>query len=1008
MANIGNLAKAYHDGSGWHNVVLLESLAGYEYPSSIRIGNSSDTVWRNTNTGYDISVTAYLCNYENPSERIALFTTNTIPHMTNGNPGILRDGLNRVIDDFAGESGLAWTTLGFYFMHGNETISDTTVLLYGGAETSVTKATKYHTVTWNLNGGTGGPTSTSVVHGGTPTHVNTTKGQDTEYTYAFAAWQKNGSDVVLANERITEPVTYTARYTPTKRYYSITTGTSPANAGTVSAPTSKQWGETVTLSQTPAADYEFVKWQLNGEDLQGDSFTMSKEDVTVTAVYREAHKTVKRYTNGAFVECVPYYYDGETFVEVEPRYWDGTQWIPQTISREVFDTIDGKANVFVSAPTNHEYKANDLWVNATYPGTNYNNDVLRCKSGIDRAAGEFDINDWQLASKYTDDSKLIEFLGNYTGNMTGVLGLIDEKIETYYQGTNPALNWASADYGKHTGDLWYCTAEIKQGSTVLFGKDATYRWNGTAWEFQNAPKEVFDRIDGKAQVYTGTSLPTPPYFVGDLWFPSTQDGKGEIYTCVTKKTATQTAASSDWKIRNGYTENLQNFIDNVYTPAMDGVIDTYFYSYVPTLSNVPASQWTDTATKDKHLDDLFYNTTTGFVYRFTKSGSTYAWTQIRDQDIATALQTANTAKDTADGKRRVFTAQPTTQQAYDVGDLWANATYPLNSQNPTYSNELLRCATKKESGTAFDINHWIRADGSLQSFITNNYERWQDEVNGQLDGKIETYYQATNPATAWTDSETKSKHEGDLWYSTQDIIDGNNHYQQGMTYRWTKTGTNPDTYEWEDYGGVPSEVFDEIEGKAQVFIRRPVDPEDETKSVGYNEGDLWIEEETGKILTCTTPRPAGDDFDRSDWSEKIQYTDKSTLNSAVSSLDSKFENKDAARQAEISDIQTTVRTIGTSLTINNEYVQISHSHNNNILRLSGGEVKMMLGTDTLTYWNTNEMYTPKKVRIPTTAEGADAGNGGSLQIGGLVFQPRSNGNMSIMWVGDSTLSTTSS
>ncbi|MCH5235553.1 MAG: hypothetical protein J1E16_09675 [Muribaculaceae bacterium] len=57
------------------------------------------------------------------------------------------------------------------------------------------------------------------------------------------------------------------------------------------------------------------------------------------------------------------------------------------------------------------YEEDDLWVDATYPEGNtetdadkgrYCNDILRCKNS--RKEGEsFNINDWELASKYTDD-----------------------------------------------------------------------------------------------------------------------------------------------------------------------------------------------------------------------------------------------------------------------------------------------------------------------------------------------------------------------------------------------------------------------------------------------------------------------------------------------------------------------------------------------------------------------------------------------------------------------------
>ena len=72
------------------------------------------------------------------------------------------------------------------------------------------------------------------------------------------------------------------------------------------------------------------------------------------------------------------------------------------------DTADGKRRVFVSTPTNAStYDVGDLWVNATY-GV-YSNDLLRCKTS--KAAGDaWSIEHWELASRYTDDSKAEEAL----------------------------------------------------------------------------------------------------------------------------------------------------------------------------------------------------------------------------------------------------------------------------------------------------------------------------------------------------------------------------------------------------------------------------------------------------------------------------------------------------------------------------------------------------------------------------------------------------------------------
>ncbi len=153
----------------------------------------------------------------------------------------------------------------------------------------------------------------------------------------------------------------------------------------------------------------------------------------------------------------------------------------------------------------------------------------------------------------------------------------------------------------------------------------------------------------------------------------------------------------------GFVSAMEDTLEEVKRQA-DGAIESWFYNADPTMSNAPAKDWTTTALKNVHLGDLYYNTTTGKAFRFQLSGSTYSWSPITDTDVTKALANAQKAQDTADGKRRVFVIQPPVDSAYDVGDLWVNATY-----STTYTNELLKCKTAKAAGAAFNISHWEKA-----------------------------------------------------------------------------------------------------------------------------------------------------------------------------------------------------------------------------------------------------------------------------------------------------------
>lgn len=130
---------------------------------------------------------------------------------------------------------------------------------------------------------------------------------------------------------------------------------------------------------------------------------------------------------------------------------------------------------------------------------------------------------------------------------------------------------------------------------------------------------------------------------------------------------------------------------------IDGSIMTHFYEYEPTNTNIPANEWTTVALKNNHLGDLFYDTITGYCYRWQVQNNTYSWNRITDVDVTKALADAHAAQETANNKRRVFTTTPTTP--YDVGDLWVQGT----------SGDILKCQTAKTSNQSYAAADWAKA-----------------------------------------------------------------------------------------------------------------------------------------------------------------------------------------------------------------------------------------------------------------------------------------------------------
>lgn len=144
-------------------------------------------------------------------------------------------------------------------------------------------------------------------------------------------------------------------------------------------------------------------------------------------------------------------------------------------------------------------------------------------------------------------------------------------------------------------------------------------------------------------------------------------------------------------------DSAKKYVATVVDDIAKDINTQYFGAYDPDLTNLPAKEWTDTETKDKHVNDLFYNTDTKKLFRFIKDGENYTWEDFQDPEIQKALEDAATAKDTADGKRRVFINTPI--PPYDEGDMWVTSM-------EDGKGKVKICKTARESGT-FVSTDWI-------------------------------------------------------------------------------------------------------------------------------------------------------------------------------------------------------------------------------------------------------------------------------------------------------------
>lgn len=545
----------------------------------------------------------------------------------------------------------------------------------------------------------------------------------------------------------------------------------------------------------------------------------------------------------------------------------GGQWMKMQVPDEVFDEIDGKAQIFINTPV-PPYRVGDLWFDAD------TQELLTCVESRDK--GSCVKSDWQKKNKYTDDSGLNTFISAvYDPKIAELQSQIDGQIETWFYDhepslqNEPAVNWTTNEQRKdHEGDLFFWKST---GYSYRFLQD------GAVWKWQivqdtdiskalAAAEKAQDTADHKRRVFVVT--PQPPYDIGDLWV---QGDDGDIMCCCVARSESASFSASDWEKASKYTDDtraneVQKELETVNKDLqnqIDGKIETY------NQSADPAASWTTAELKAKHTGDLWYNSKTEETMRWNGS----AWSKLSDAD-------AKAAKNLAVTKKRVFSVTP--YPPYDTDDLWVQGT----------NGDLMRCVTSRQSGE-YVASDWVKAtkytdDSAINNFVKNTYAADLENIKNQIDQKIETWFQPTDPSLNWTGKETqplcdingneildvsgknititveteKATHEGDLWKNSK----------TGDEYIY-RSGN------WEEMP-VPDSVFDEIDGKAQIFSTQPKPP--------YSVDDLYF---TGNdILVCLKDRETGE-YVASDWQKKDNYTDDSTVTDFIENIyDPKIED----------------------------------------------------------------------------------------------------------------------
>ena len=465
----------------------------------------------------------------------------------------------------------------------------------------------------------------------------------------------------------------------------------------------------------------------------------------------------------------------------------------------------------------------------------------------------------------------------------------DGAIETwFYEGEPtlknlPAVDWTTNEIKKlHVGDLYYDQITGFAYRFTRYNDDVTpYAWNrikdNDIVKALEAASHAQATADSKMKIFYGEAKPTN-YQAGDMWVNATLAGKFDN-DIARSTTNSETFDANHWVLASRYSEAIQSLLNwsNQYTTKFEDLtkvvkeqkdksISNWFYDYEPTDSNAPANLWNTEELRKEHIGDIFYDVKNNHSYRWTGS----AWSMIKDADFDKAMEKAKDAEDLADKKRQIFYSD-TTPTGGDRGDLW-----------------MKQVGTKTEVWV-FDGTNWIKSNDKALADYSEAINKELQGIKGQLDGKAETWYQADDPSTNWTN---KTSHEGDIWYNTTD----------GTTQYWNGSA-------WEQMD-IPKDVFDTIDGKSSIFV----DSYDDAKagkgiiSNGYDERDIWIlpadaivngvQYYKGDILTATAD---GTVFNEKHWTKKVRYVGDKELTTAIDKVNKKINDISATTLPGLDD-----------------------------------------------------------------------------------------------------------
>lgn len=457
------------------------------------------------------------------------------------------------------------------------------------------------------------------------------------------------------------------------------------------------------------------------------------------------------------------------------------------ISIEAGDAVkvtDRKGNVYLSYATNVKLQ----------PG---NHESISCgaESAERNSAKQYSIlTQVEVAARKniqkekTEREKALEELAGRLEKSQGVFTTVETDTgggKIYYLHNKPKLSDSDM--------VWKMTAEAWAVST-----DGGKTWNAGMTVDGDTIVRILNAVGVNAD-WIETGSITVRDSNGDIIFSVDMDAKSVIISGdavriggrpvkdVIDSGIAESKKYSDKKLSD-YANTVSKDLEKIQS-QVDGQVEDWYFDYEPSMQNIPASQWTTTEERQKHIGDRFFWKSKGYAYRFMEDNGIWGWILLQDTDITKAMQAAMEAQDTADGKRRTFVTTP--QPPYDIGDLWTNG------------EDILTATVARDKGSVYVSSDWQKLNHYTDDTVANQAleeARKAHNIVMQLDNEyqgIPADWQGN--ITAFPTVQTTAQ----VFYGQQDVSAScsySTNKSSGITGRWdntrrtyTVTGLSADT-----------------------------------------------------------------------------------------------------------------------------------------------------------------------------------------------------------------------